>query len=72
MTSLDELLDDLFHGAAIAAFVEEAGIAQSFPCPEKTKQRAYRYYEHGLAERNSQKSDDTKSATPAQHPETSV
>lgn len=52
MTELDQLLDDLFHGAAIAAFVEEAILAKRSPCPIKTKRRAYRYYEEALAEKN--------------------
>lgn len=52
MTDLDELLDDLFHGCAFAAFVEEAALAQGIPCPEKTRIRAYRYYEEELANRN--------------------
>lgn len=52
MTELDEILDDLFHGAAFAAFVEEAGLAKGLPCPIRTRQRAYRYYEEALAEKN--------------------
>ena len=52
MTELDQLLDDLFHGAAFVAFVEEAILAQGLPCPIKTRQRAYRYYEAALAEKN--------------------
>jgi len=56
MTELDELLDDIFHGAAFAAFVEEAMLAQAFPCPTKTRQRAYRYYEQALANKNATES----------------
>ncbi len=55
MTELDDLFDDIFHGAAFAAFVEEARLAGSFPCPTKTRQRAYRYYEQALAEKNANK-----------------
>ena len=54
MTELDQLLDDIFHGAAFAAFVEEARLSQSFPCPIKTRQRAYRYYEAALAAKNAE------------------
>ncbi len=46
-----DLLDDLFHGCAFAAFVEEAQLAQQMPCPEKTKRRAYRYFEAELAKK---------------------
>ena len=52
MNELDEILDSLFHGAALAAFVEEAYLAKDFPCPIKTRQRAYRYFEDALAEKN--------------------
>ena len=52
MNELDEILDSLFHGAALAAFVEEAYLAKDFPCPIKTRQRAYRYFEDVLAEKN--------------------
>ena len=52
MNELDEILDSLFHGAALAAFVEEACIAKDFPCPIKTRKRAYRYFEDALAEKN--------------------
>ena len=31
--SLDELLDDLFHGCAFAAFVDQVALTQGSPCP---------------------------------------
>ncbi len=52
MNELDEILDSLFHGAALAAFVEEACIAKDFPCSIKTRQRAYRYFEDALDVKN--------------------
>lgn len=52
MSNIDDLLDDIFHGAALAAFVEEAYLAKDFPCLIKTRQRAYRYFEDALAEKN--------------------
>lgn len=52
MNELEEILDDIFHGAAIAAFVEEACLVKGSPCPVKTRQRAYRYYEQALAAKN--------------------
>ncbi len=55
MFDLDEILDDLFHGAAFAAFLEEAALVQGSPCPNKTRERAYRYYEEALAFKNAQK-----------------
>jgi hypothetical protein len=48
----DEILDDPFHAAAFAAFVDEMLIANGPPCPKQTQQRAYRYYEEALAEKN--------------------
>lgn len=45
----DGLLDDLFHGCAVAAFVEQAAAEGGWPSPEATRRRAYRYYEDELA-----------------------
>ncbi|MGE3777852.1 MAG: hypothetical protein AB7F89_11745 [Pirellulaceae bacterium] len=55
MPELDDILDDLFHGAAFAAYLDEAALAKGPPCPQKTRQRAYRYYEEWLAEKNAAK-----------------
>jgi hypothetical protein len=55
MSDLDSILDDLFHGAAFAAFVEEAAATRTMPCPNATKYRAYRYYEEALAKKNRDK-----------------
>lgn len=63
MSRLDDILDDLFHGAAFAAFVEESTLVGGPPCPNKTRQRAYEIYEASLAEKNSspaQSSDQDK------------
>lgn len=51
MHTLDDILDDRFHGCAFAAFVEEAAIWGGVPPQESTRQRAYRYYEDALANR---------------------
>jgi hypothetical protein len=52
MTSdVDDLLDDLFHGCALRAFLEQAHADQAWPDPEATRQRAYAYYEQELADR---------------------
>jgi hypothetical protein len=51
MTELDEILDDLFHGCALAAYVELAVECGGIPDEEVTRQRAYRYYEEALAEK---------------------
>lgn len=60
MSDLDDILDDIFHGAAFAAFVEEASLAKCEPCPERTKHRAYRYFEAALAEKNQKTSTVNK------------
>jgi len=48
-TELDEILDDLFHGSALAAFLDQANAEQGWPSCEATRQRACRYYESALA-----------------------
>ena len=52
----DDILDDLFHGCAFAAFVEQAVAQGGPPHQEATRLRANRYYEQALAERNRQRS----------------
>jgi hypothetical protein len=47
--TLDSLLDDLFLGCALAAFVELSKVCQGFPESEATRQLAYEYYEIELA-----------------------
>jgi|GEM_PF-3054498 len=54
MPPSDDILDDLFHGCAFAAFVEEAVACQGLPCEEKTRRRAFRLYGEALAERRNQ------------------
>lgn len=44
----DDILDDLFHGCAWAAFIEQARIEDSWPDVEKTRRIAYRLYEQSL------------------------
>ena len=51
----DDILDDLFHGCALAAYVDQAIAEQGWPDSEATKRRAYRYYEDALAENNANK-----------------
>jgi hypothetical protein len=52
----DDLLDDLFLGCALLAFVEQATIEQGWPDSEATRQRADRHYEEALAEKNARQS----------------
>lgn len=52
----DEFWDNLFHGSAWAAYIDQAVAEGRFPPDsEATKQRAYRYYEEALAARNAAK-----------------
>jgi hypothetical protein len=51
-SELDNLLDDLFHGCAFAAFLEQAVADRDWPQREQTRQRAYRSYELELAEKS--------------------
>lgn len=44
-----DLLDDLFLGCALTAYLEQAQIQQRWPDSEATRRRAYRLYEDALA-----------------------
>jgi hypothetical protein len=48
----DDILDGLFHGCALAAYLDQAQAEQGWPSSEATRQRAYRYYEEALAAKN--------------------
>jgi hypothetical protein len=48
----DDLLDDLFTGCALAAFLDQAHIEQRWPSREATRRRATAYYEEELALKN--------------------
>ena len=48
----DDILDDLFQGCALSAFLEQAHAQQGWPDPEATRCRAYKHYEQALAEKN--------------------
>jgi hypothetical protein len=52
----DEILDSLFHGCALAAFLDEAAERQGWPDSVAVQRRAYRYYEDALAENHRRKS----------------
>jgi len=51
----DEILDGLFHGCALSAFLEQARAQQGWPDMEATRMRAYQLYEAALAEKNRRK-----------------
>ena len=50
--SLDDLLDDLFHGCAWSAFVTLVAESGGIPDQEATRLLAYRLYEEALAVKN--------------------
>jgi predicted SprT family Zn-dependent metalloprotease len=52
----DDIMDSLFHGCALAAYVDQAIEQQGRPDSVATRQRAYDYYEAALAEKNRRKS----------------
>jgi hypothetical protein len=52
----DDILDGMFHGCALAAYLDQAGQQQGWPDVVATRQRAYDYYEKELARKNRQKS----------------
>lgn len=60
-SDLDEILDDLFHGCAWAAFIELAAATGRMPDMETTRSLAYRYYEEALAKKNKAKARSVES-----------
>lgn len=48
----DDILDDLFMGCALAAFIDQAIEQRGPPDMEATRRRAYRMYEEALAKDN--------------------
>jgi hypothetical protein len=48
----DDILDDLFLGCALAAFIEQSIEQRGPPDMEATRGRAYQLYEEALAERS--------------------
>jgi hypothetical protein len=60
----DSILDDLFHGCALRAYLEVmAETGQWPPDSEATKRRAYRHYEDALAAKNAAKGQAALCAT---------
>jgi hypothetical protein len=51
----DSILDDLFQGCALTAFLEQAHAQQGWPDAEATRRRAYELYEQALAQKNGQR-----------------
>jgi len=49
---LQSVLDDLFHGCALTAFLEQAAVQQTWPDREATRKRAFSLYEEQLAARH--------------------
>jgi hypothetical protein len=64
MTSeYDEILDSLFHGCALRAYLEIAAELKRWPPPaEPTRRRAYDLYEQALAEKNRRRLEQRLSA----------
>ena len=62
MTQDDDILDNLFHGCAFAAYVELAVQAKGEPDSEATGILAYRYYEEELAIKNRNRTRDSTAA----------
>lgn len=52
VSDVDDLFDDLFHGCALTAFLQQSIHQRDWPCPEATRRRAYRLYEDALAAKN--------------------
>ena len=52
MTGDTDILDDLFHGCALHALIEEGVKCGGTPDSEATRRRAYQLYEEVLREKN--------------------
>lgn len=52
MIKPDDILDDLFHGCALQAYLEQAARQQGWPDSEATRRRAFDLYERALAVRS--------------------
>jgi hypothetical protein len=51
-TEYDDILDDLFLGIALTAFLQVAFEQRAMPDAEVTRRRAYQLYEDALRSRN--------------------
>lgn len=52
----DDILDSLFHGCALAAYLQISAELNCWPPPaEPTRRRAYDLYEQALAEKNARR-----------------
>ena len=58
---MTDILDDLFHAAALLAYVTVAREQQGWPDSESVRQLAYRLYEQALAEKNAAEQPTTPS-----------
>jgi hypothetical protein len=54
----NDILDGLFHGCALHAFLDQAEEERGWPSVEGTRRRAFAYYEQELAEKNAAKQPD--------------
>lgn len=63
----DDILDDLFHGCAFAAYVDQAIEEKGPPDSERTRRRAYRYYEEALADRPSRRAGTARNDHASEH-----
>lgn len=45
---IDDILDDLFHGCALQAWLEQAALEGRMPCESATRRRAFQFYEEAL------------------------
>ncbi len=62
----DEILDSLFHGCALTAYLEIAAELDCWPPPaEATRCRAYDLYEEALAEKNRRRFEQELAAAPS-------
>ena len=66
---LTDILDELFHGCALTAWLMEAARVGGFPESEPTKHLAYRLYEDAIAEKNGRPRPSLRSVDPTSHPE---
>jgi hypothetical protein len=51
----DDILDGLFHGCALHAFLDQVEEERGWPSVERTRRRTFAYFEQELAKKNAAK-----------------
>jgi hypothetical protein len=64
----DEILDGIFHGCALHAFLDQAEEERGWPSCDATGRRAFAYFEEALAKKNAAEPAGEERRTTASRP----